>query len=171
MSERAKIVLILAVTVLFGAGVSYYVLKTESENQAEIEAPTRQLARALEAGKPSAAPAGARGYVRGVREYYGRIREARFLDAYTARYGSGRNATTDTVSEMFVHGRRGAGVLELDFEEDEIDGMRELDPDDVHSDLSAADQIAVERGFERRGGKTANIIILKGAVTRDELAR
>jgi hypothetical protein len=165
--ERFKTVAIIAVTLIFSAAVSFSVLKHEATSQAEITGPSQMLVRAIEANEPSAAPEGGADYVRGVREYFGRIREARFLDAYTARYGSGRSATTDVESEILVRGKRGAGVLQLSFDGDEIDGMREVEPGDVHSDLTDEEEAAVERGFARRGGETANITVLNGAFTRD----
>lgn len=167
--ERLKTPLILAVTIIFTLGVGYTVLKEEAQSHAEIAAPSKVLVAALEANDPSAAPPGGRPYVRGVREYFGRIREARFLGAYTARSGSGRSATTDVESEIYVRGRRGAGVLQLGFEGAKLDAMREVEPGDVHEDLTEAEEEAVERGFARRGGETANITVLNGAVKLDEL--
>lgn len=165
--ERLKTLLIVVVTLVFSGGVAYSTLSHEAKTQGEITAPSKELAAALQANDPSAAPEGGADYVRGVREVFGRIREARFLDAYTARYGKGSTATTDVVSEIYVRGKRGAGVIELDFEGPVVDGIREVEPGDVHSDLSAAEEIAVERGFERRGGDVANITVLGGTFTRD----
>ncbi|HEX8122033.1 MAG TPA: hypothetical protein VF549_12280 [Solirubrobacteraceae bacterium] len=161
--------LILAVTVIFIAAVGWSTQKHESKSQAQIAGPTKALAAAIQAADPSAAPEGAEGYVKGVREQFGRVRVARFLDAYTARNGAGRTATTDTLSEILVRARRGAGVLELSFDGATINGVRELEPGEAHTDLSAADEAAVARGFARRGGRPANITVLDGTFTRAEI--
>ncbi|MDQ3742682.1 MAG: hypothetical protein M3389_17280 [Actinomycetota bacterium] len=47
------------------------------------------------------------------------------------------------------------------------DSIREVEPGDVHSDLSAAEESALERDFARRGGEVANITVLDGTFTRD----
>ncbi len=168
--DRLTTALIIGITLAFIGGVSLFTIRHEQRSQQEIAGPSKELAAAMQANDPSAAPPGGRGYVKGVREHFGRIREARFLDAYTARYGSGRSAQTDTVSEIYVRGKRGAGVLELDFDGPRIQSMREVEPGDVHSDLRQAEEDAVERGFARRGGETANITVLDGTFTRDEIA-
>jgi hypothetical protein len=169
MPERLTIPLILTVTAIFIAAVCWATTKHEAHSQARVAAPTKVLVDAIATNDPSAAPKGAERYVKGVREQFGRVRAARFLDAYTDRSGTGRTATTGTVSEILVRGRRGAGVLELSFYGARITGMSELRPGDVHGDLSAAERAAVERGFARRGGEPANITVLSGAFTRDEL--
>jgi hypothetical protein len=168
--QKIKTVVLLIVLAITIPTFGFKFITSFAEAEKKVEEPTRAFARAVEANKPRLAPEGGADYVRGVREYFGRIREARFLDAYTQRHGSGRAATTEVVSEMFVRGKRGAGVLEVNFDGTEIDGLWEIEPDDVHSDLDDATEAAVERGFAKRGGETANIVILNGAVTRAEVA-
>lgn len=165
--ERVTTALIIVVTLAFGAAVSFWVLHDEAQSKEEITGPSKVLVAAIDANDPKAAPPGARGYVKGVREHFGRIRSARFLEAYTERIGSGNTATTDVVSEIIVFGRRGAGVLKLEFDGAQLNGLWEVEPGDVHSDLSATDEAAVKAGFAKRGGKTANITVLDGTFLRD----
>ena len=161
-SARVIVILVIVVGVVVLKG-GPLLLTTDHETEGETEGPTKALARAIETNRPKAAPPGAEGYVRGVREHFGPVREARFLDAFGENYGSGRNRTSDVVSELFVRGKRGAGVLKLDFDQDRITGMTEVEPEDVHTDLSDEEQDAVERGFKRRGGETASRSALDGA--------
>lgn len=167
LKERLFTALIVLGVLAFSGAVAWSTIGHEARSQQEITGPSKALVRALQANDPSAAPDGAAGYVKGVREHFGRIREARFLSAFTNRYGSGNTAGTDTESEIFVRGTRGAGVLQLDFDGATIDGLWEVEPGEAHSDLTEAEEQAVERGFERRGGETANITVLDGTFTRD----
>ena len=169
MNERLKMILIFVGTGIFIAVVGLSVTKYEAKSQAQVAGPSKVLVAALDANKPSAAPEGAEGYVKGVREAYGRVRSARFLGAYTARHGSGSSATTDTEAEILVRTKRGgAVVLQLDFEEATINGMQEVEPDEVQGDLTKAQKAAVKRDFARRG-EPANITVLSGTFTRDEV--
>lgn len=160
-SPRLIIIGLVVVGVLVVKG-GPLLLTVDHETEGETEGPTKALAAAIEANRPRAAPPGAAGYVRGVRAHFGPVSESRFLDAFGENYGSGRNRTSDVVSELFVRGKRGAGVLKLDFDQDRITGMSEVEPGDVHTDLSDEEQEAVERGFKRRGGETASLGILSG---------
>ncbi len=167
--ERLTTALVLAGMASFILAISLWTVKHEADAQAEVAAPTKVLVAAIQANDPAAAPEDAEGYVKGVREQFGRVREARFLEAYTDRKGGGTSATTETVSEIIVHARRGSAVLELSFDGARINGMFEVEPDDVHARLGKADEAAVARGFARRGGKPANITVLDGTFTREEV--
>ena len=158
MNERLKTALILAVVVIGTGAIAYSHFSAEAKEKAEVTPPSKQLVAALLADDPSAVPAGAEEYVKEVREHFGRVRRARFLEAYTKRSGSGHTATTEVVAEIIVHGKRGAGVLELEFDGPEaVDWVTELDPSTVHSDLTDKEKAAVERGFARRGGVSASM--------------
>jgi hypothetical protein len=163
--------LMIGALALFTAAIGWSTSRSEEKSLDEITPATTLMVVAIESNKPSAAPEGAADYVRGVREYFGRISGVRSLGSYTKRGGTGSTATTDAVSEILVRGTRGAGVVELLFEGSKITGMSEVKPDDVHGDLSAVEKRAVERGFARRGGKPANITILSGAFRLDGTIR
>ena len=159
MNERLKNALLAVGIVCFVAIVLLKVAGEEARAKAEIDGPSKVLVAALEANDPSAAPPGSEGYVRGVRQTYGRVRSARYLGSYTQHYGSGHNRATDVVSEIVVRTKRGAAVLELDFEAGP-ESISEVEPADVHGDLTKAEKAAVKRGFARRGGETASGIEL-----------
>jgi hypothetical protein len=155
MNERLKNVLLAVGILAFGAVIAFKIAGEESREKAAIDEPSKVLVRALEANDPSAAPAGAEGYVKGVRAVFGRVRSARYLGMHTEHYGSGNNRSTDDLGEIVVRTKRGAAVLEVDFEGSAPDGITELEPGEVEGNLTRAEKAAVRRGFARRGSETA----------------
>ena len=156
---------------VFGGGMVAFAIKS-LEGSKSVAPASKQLARAIAANDPAAAPGDIGDYVTGVRRYFGRVKSVRHLGTHTERHGSGNQATTNPVSEILVRGRRGAGGLELEFgrtgpfEDYTINDVAELEPDDVRSDLDDRSERAVTRGFRRRGGEVARGRVLDGTFTR-----
>ena len=163
----------LVFALLLTGGITAFVLRTISADKESTVGPSKQLARAIVANDPSAAPDDTEDYVKGVRGYFGRVRSARFLGTHTVRVGSGNQATTHLVSETLLRTRRGAAVLELEFrreggpfsKEHTISGIEEVEPDKVRSDLGSKSEAALERGFRRRGRRVAGSLDLDGSFT------
>lgn len=133
-------------------------------------AQVKRLAAAIEAGKPSPAPKGTGGYVEGVREAFGPVREAQPLEEYRKRVetaaGDGQYRTY-SVTEILITAKRGAAVLELEHDGDRIAGVREVAPGDVHFDLDERTQDALTRGYAQRGAKPAKSLVLDGTFLAD----
>ena len=166
-----RTLLALSFALLMTVGIGGFVLWTINKGEEQTKETSTELIRAIETNDPSAAPGDTGDYVKGVRGYFGRIETLRYLDGHTVRVGEGKQATTYPVTELLLHARRGAAVLELEFrrggitEDYEISDIEELEPDDVRSDLAAEDEAAVERGFRRRGRRVARPLVLDGSFT------
>lgn len=133
----------------------------------------QQLAAAMAANDPSAAPRGTAEFVKGVRTAYGPVREARALEAYRKRIESGSEGhyITFWVTEIFVRAKRGAAVLEFENEDGTLTDIREVEPGEIHASLDEQTHDAVITGFAERGAKPADWMTLNGTFLADGRVR
>jgi len=131
-----------------------------------------------------APPRGAANFVRGVEGYFGRVSDARVIDARTARrwharhtsHGLKRRSYKFPVADVLLHTERGAAVLELEFNShalthsyETVTGLSELPPRLVPAGaLDDADRAALARGLRARGGFTASAAELSDAAGRTD---
>ncbi len=73
--------LMIGALALFTAAIGWSTSRSEEKSLEEITPATQTMVAAIQTNKPSAAPEGGTDYVRGVREYFGRIATARSLGA------------------------------------------------------------------------------------------
>jgi hypothetical protein len=166
---RGKLFLIAVGAAVFAAALLLAInwMNGKDANAAHHGATT--YASALVHNDASVAPAGAAGYVSGVRGYFRPVSSARVIGGHERGVNSRDTADERTyyVVEMLIQSRRGPAALELDFDSgsigsDRITGIHELKPGEAPG-VSDAERGQLSAAFNARGGKPAQDHTLAGA--------
>jgi hypothetical protein len=160
---------ILGATAVFSIGVCVAVFMILGHESKLARHGAQQFGAALVANSGSAAPAGAAGYVAGVRAYFGPVTSARVIGTHNKSI-NGPDSVDDRsyyVAALWIDSRRGPAVLQVEFDNhalsnDEISSVHELEPGHTRG-LSAAQRAQLEEAFAARGGAAADAAVLSAA--------
>jgi hypothetical protein len=181
LDRRVRNIIIgtVAATVVFGAGLAFFLFSYLGKEEDAVTEKTAEFIAAIEKNDPGAAPEGGDEYVTGIRNAYGPIQEIRSLDRRKKSSGSGNNSRSWWVSEFLLKSERGAAVLEIRWAtsgflkpgNQNISQVYELEPGKVHSSLSKEDGDAIKRGFKARGSDVFDSFDLNPTFQRLEPGR
>jgi hypothetical protein len=159
-----RIFLTLGVIVAVVGAVAYWQLDMK-ENTARDAA--SRFAAALVGNDPAAAPSGGHDYVRGVRAYFGPVKEARVIGSHTESFRQMNTTHSFAVADVFLRAERGPAVIEVEFDDgslldsEEITGVREINPY-AASGLAAAERGQLASAYLARDGDLADQKALSG---------
>ncbi len=160
-----RIFLTLGVIVAVVGAVAYWQLDTKEKTARDAAS---RFAAALVDNDPAAAPSGGHDYVRGVRAYFGPVKEARVIGSHTESYRRANSTHAFAVADVFVRAERGPAVIEVDFDDgslidsEEITGVHEINPY-AASGLAPAERKQLASAYLARDGDLADQKALSGA--------
>jgi hypothetical protein len=168
-ARRRWVVLIVAGTVAFLVGVAVLIFIWNSANEKTARRATSRLGAALIHNDPNGAPAGAAEYVTGIRTYFGPVTSAQLIGTHQKAVGHDPYTRSFYVAELLLGTRRGPAVLEVEFDNDSINGDRvssvfELAPRSAPG-LSAAQRKELDAALAARGHKLADAATLSLAAS------
>jgi hypothetical protein len=159
-----RIFLTLGVIVAVVGAVAYWQLDMK-ENTARDAA--SRFAAALVDNDPAAAPSGGHDYVRGVRAYFGPVKDARVIGSHTESFRQMNTTHSFAVADVFLRAERGPAVIEVEFDDgslldsEEITKVHEINPY-AASGLAAAERKQLASAYLARDGDLADQKALSG---------
>ena len=153
--NRKLIALIVIPTAVFMVAVGGFLSGSSAARRTRSRRAPTQLAAAIVANNPNAAPEGGAAYVRGVRLQFGPVRSARLVSEYKKGDNGGPDTADDTsywLAQIALQTAHGPAVVEvrydnnsLDPKNQEIRTVYEVKRDHSHGpDLASAQSLADE---------------------------
>jgi hypothetical protein len=159
---KRKLFLIFLAAALFAVPLAVAISWMNGKDSSAGHRGATKFATALVHNDPSGAPAGAAGYVSGVRGYFGPVSSAKVIGGHERGVNAPDSADERTyyVIEMLIQSRRGPAALEIDFDNhalgsERVSGIHELKPNEAPG-ITQPQRNQLEKAFAARGGKPAD---------------